>query len=79
MTQVDRRAAPAIRVHTRGLGMDVLFYGHGISTTERILGNAWRTRVNPGHEHRRCMKCLMGAPADYLISKTKPGDSGRTD
>ena len=69
--QVDRRSTPAVRVHHSGLGMDVLRCGHAVSTTEkrrRTATSGW-FRLAPERGYRRCVKCAMNAPADYLVPK----------
>lgn len=68
----DRRAAPARRVHTRRDGVDILWCGHGVDTDETVertdLNSGLRKqRLKPETLYRRCVKCALGQPIEYVI------------
>ena len=74
---IDRRSAPAIKVHTRRGPVDILHCGHGVDVEEvgrkvrrsRETGELRRVgvRLLRGQEYRRCEKCARGAPVEFII------------
>ena len=66
----DRRAAPGVRVHTRRGGTDILWCGHGVDTEEmkdRPDAHVQKPRLLQGTEYRRCEKCALGLPVEFII------------